>query len=136
MDSQNEPLPPLPPGGDASLGLDRRRPLVRVDLSVNIPTIMAIIGCVTAVCSFGLGIYRDLDNRQLRTDIAVVDIRTRLEKTEAALGSARGEQLAANQALRGELRSEIGEIKGLLNSLILGGPPVQRQRQLDRDWSK
>lgn len=109
---------------------------MRVDLSVNIPTILAIVGCVTAVCSFGLGIYRDLDNRQIRTDIAVVEIRTRLDKTESALGTVKGEQLAANQSLRGELRSEIGEIKGLLNTLIFNGPPIQRQRQLEKDWSK
>ena len=109
---------------------------MRVDLSVNIPTIISIVLCVAGAFSFALGIYRDLDNRQLRTDIAVVDIRTRLDKTEAALNASKGEQLIQTQALRSEVRGDINEIKDMLNRLIFNGVPQPQRRQLDKDWSK
>lgn len=104
---------------------------MRVDLSINIPTIISILTCVVGISAFGLGIYRDLDNRQLRTDIAVVDIRTRVDKIEA-------NQSTQIQNLRTEMRGDITEIKEMLNRLIFSGasPHTPRRQELDKEWSK
>lgn len=111
---------------------------MRVDLTINIPTILSIIGLVSAVFATGIGIYSDLDKRQMRTDLAVAEIRTRLDKTETAISSVKADQAAATAALRAETKGDIIEIKDLLNRLIFGGreTPERRPRQLEKDWSK
>lgn len=110
---------------------------MRVDLTINIPTILSILGLVSAVFVTGIGIYSDLDKRQMRTDIAVGDLRTRLDKTEAAITSVKTDQAAATATLRAETKGDISEIKDMLNRLIFGGNDRgERRRQLDKDWSK
>lgn len=113
---------------------------MRVDLTINIPTILSILGLVSAVLATGVSIYSDLDKRQMRTDIAVTEIRTRLDKTEAAITTVKADQAAQTAQLRAETKSDIIEIKDMLNRLIFGtgpGPsPDQRRRQLEKDWSK
>jgi len=111
---------------------------MRVDLTINIPTILSILGLVSAVGATGLSIYNDLDKRQMRTDIAVAEIRTRLDKTETTITSVKADQAAATATLRGEMKGDIIEIKDMLNRLIFGGreAPPERRRQLDKDWSK
>lgn len=108
---------------------------MRVDLSINIPTILSILGLVSAVFATGIGIYSDLDKRQMRTDIAVAEIRVRLDKTELAISNVKSEQIAQTATLRGEIRSDIGDIKEMLNRVIFGGNAVDR-RQLDKEWRK
>ncbi len=110
----------------------------RVDLTINIPTIISVIGLCSAVFVTGIGIYSDLDKRQMRTDIAVAEIRARLDKTETAITAVKTDQAAATATLRGEMKGDIIEIKDMLNRLIFGGsaPPERRQHQLQKDWSK
>lgn len=111
---------------------------MRVDLTINIPTILSILGLVSAVFVTGIGIYSDLDKRQMRTDIAVAEIRTRLDKTEVAITSVRTDQATQTATLRGEMKGDIIEIKDMLNRLIFSGrdAPDRRSRQLNKDWSK
>ena len=112
---------------------------MRVDLTINLPTIISVIASIGAVCVMGLNVYSDLNNRQLRTDLAVIEIRTRLDKTETAIGAVKTDQAAQMQTLRTDMKSDISEIKDMLNRLIFGAAPApapHRQQQLSKDWSK
>lgn len=106
---------------------------MRLDFTLNIPTIVSVLGTISAVCAWGIGIYSELDKRQIRTDIAVADIRMRLDKVE---GNARDTTIQ----LRADMKADIGEIKGMLNQIIFNGTPVQRNQHSTREqlneWRK
>lgn len=110
---------------------------MRVDLTINVPTILSIVGLVSAVSAWGVNVYSDLDKRQLRTDLAVVDIRSRLDKTETAMANLKTDTGVQSQLLRTEMKSDIGEIKTMLNQIIFNGvaPPRPTQQQLN-EWRK
>lgn len=105
---------------------------MRVDLTINIPTMISIAVLIVTTSATGVGMYYNLDKRQMMTDMAVQTLSQRLDKTEAALASLKSDQVGANAALRGEMKSDITEIKGLLNRLIFT-PPSQQRQQL-REW--
>lgn len=107
---------------------------MRVDLTINVPTIISVVASIATVCAFGISIYSDLDKRQMRTDIAVVEIRSRQDKIESAINTIKTDQAVQTQALRNDVKADIGEIKDLLNRLIFGGTP-QSRRDL-KEWSK
>lgn len=133
----NAPIDPRPPAGppDAPLiEIERRRPAARVDLTVNIPTMISIAVLIVTTSATGVGMYYNLDKRQMMTDMAVQSLSQRIDKNDAALMAMKADQANANVTLRGELKSDITEIKGLLNRLIFPSSSNQ-QRQL-REWSK
>lgn len=135
MTAPNEQRPTPPgPHDESLLQLDRRRPAARVDLTVNIPTMISIAVLIVTTSATGVGMYYNLDKRQMMTDMAVQALSQRIDKTEASLASMKADQANANVTLRGELKSDITEIKGLLNRLIFPSSGSQ-QRQL-REWSK
>lgn len=132
----DDPRQQPPSSGEQIVSLDRRAPRFRVDLTVNIPTMLSIAALIVTVSASGVGLYYNLDKRQTATDFAVANLAQRLDKTEAALISLKADQVGQNATLRGEMKSDISEIKGLLNRLIFAGPPsAPTQRQL-REWSK
>lgn len=134
----NAPLDPRPPAAgpheESLVQLDRRRPAARVDLTVNIPTMISIAVLIVTTSATGVGMYYNLDKRQMMTDMAVQSLSQRIDKNDAALMAMKADQANANVTLRGELKSDITEIKGLLNRLIFPSSS-QQQRQL-REWSK
>lgn len=99
---------------------------MRVDTTINIPTLCSLLGTLGAVCAFGMGIYQDLDKRQMRTDAAVAEIRYRMDKAENAIIATKADQAAQIGTIRGELKGDIGEIKGMLNQLIFGSSAGSR----------
>lgn len=133
MNAPTDPRPPQSP--DAPLiEIERRRPAARVDLTVNIPTMISIAVLIVTTSATGVGMYYNLDKRQMMTDMAVQTLSQRIDKNEAAVASLKSDQVGANAALRGEMKSDITEIKELLNRLIFPSNS-QQQRQL-REWSK
>lgn len=112
---------------------------MRVDLTINLPTIISVVASLGAVCVMGFNTYRDIDTRQMRAELAIIEIRTRVDKTETAIGAVKTDQAAQMQTLRTDMKSDISEIKDMLNRLIFGSSPApvpQRRQQLDKDWSK
>lgn len=117
MDDQNN----LPPGGSR---VERR---ARVDLTINIPTMITLFLIVVSSSATGIGMYYQMDKRQMMTDLALSTLTERVNKLE-------GSQSRANDNLRTELKTDIAELKGMLNRVIFA-PPTTSQRQL-KEWSK
>lgn len=110
---------------------------MRVDLTINIPTILSILGLVSAVVAYGTGLYSDLNVGRVRTDLAVTEMRERIAKNELATAAVRTEAANQIQTIRIDMRSDVGEIKGMLNQIIFGqGVPRQQAQQQLREWSK
>ena len=115
-------------------GPERRAPKIGVDLSINIPTMISILVLIVSTSATGVGLYYNLDKRQMATDYAVANLTTRVEKAEGALTAIKVEQGASNDRLRADVKADLSEIKGQLDRLIFN-PPPQAQRQL-REWSR
>jgi len=114
-------------------GPERRARAPRVDLTVNLPTMISILVLIVSTSATGVGLYNYLDKRQMATEYAVANLTARVEKAEGALNSMRIDQAKSNDSLRAEMKADLAEIKGQLDRLIFGGQPQQRQL---RQWSR
>ena len=113
-------------------GPDRRTPRMRLDLTVNIPTIISILVLIISTSATGVGLYYSLDKRQTETSYAVANLTSRVEKVEASVSAIKVDQAASNDRLRADVKADLSEIKGQLNQLIF---TPQQQRNL-REWSR
>lgn len=107
---------------------------MRVDLTINVPTMISILVLIVTTSATGVGLYYNLDKRQMATDYAVANLTSRVEKAESNIAAIRGDQAATNNTLRAEMKQDLAEIKEQLNRLIFT-PPNQQQRQL-REWNR
>lgn len=108
---------------------------MRLDLTVNIPTMAMLFGLVVTTITAGVSIYNTFDRRQLSADIAIAALQVRADKTEGSVNSLKLEQAQKNTELRSEMKSDIGEIKNLLNEVIFGRVRPVQQTGL-KEWSK
>ena len=136
MDTANEQTTASPAADARIVGLDRRAPRMRVDLTLNIPTLITLATLVVTISATGVGLYYNLDKRQMATDFAVSVLQQRVEKNEAAVAALRIDQANSNAALRTDVKGDIAEIKGMLNQLIFAPRPSQSQQRQLREWSK
>lgn len=120
--------------GAVYLELDRRRPLVRMDFSLNIPTMIALLGMVASTTVAGFTVYKDLSDRQNAASFAINSQAQRLDKVESAVNQLKLDQTTRNNELRSEIKSDIAEIKIMLNEVIFGRR-VAPNHQL-RDWKR
>jgi hypothetical protein len=109
---------------------------MRVDLTLNIPTLITLATLVVTISASGVGLFYNLDKRQMATDFAVSVLQQRIEKNEAAIAALRVDQAASNVTLRADVKSDIGEIKGMLNQLIFAPRSTASQQRQLREWSK
>jgi len=107
---------------------------MRLDLTINIPTMLSLLALIVSVSATGVGLYHSIEKRQMATDYAVANLSARVEKAEAALSAIKLEQVAANNNLRTEVKQDLSEIKEQLNRLIFT-PHEQRKQQLN-EWSR
>lgn len=139
MDNTNETSDRRDTGLDgAGIALDRRRPLMRVDFTVNIPTLMTLIASFIALASTGVSLYFGLDKRQLASEIEITKLAQRMDKNESALNSVKADSSQQIEALRRDMRSDNAEIKDMLNRIIFRDPQARMsppQQQLN-DWRK
>jgi len=105
---------------------------MRLDLTVNIPTIISILVLIISTSATGVGLYYSLDKRQTETSYAVANLTSRVEKVEASVSAIKVDQAASNDRLRADVKADLSEIKGQLNQLIF---TPQQQRNL-REWSR
>jgi len=108
---------------------------MRVDLTINIPTIMSMIGFAAGAGIFGINLYNEVKDRQVKTEYIVASLGQRVEKTELLITQVKTDQATQTATLKTEMKTDITEIKDLLNRLIFGGSAVAPNRQL-KDWSK
>lgn len=115
---------------------------MRLDLTINLPTLISIAVLIVTTSATGVGLYYSLDKRQMATDFAVTALSQRLDKNELAVSALKTEHAVQTQALRGEMRGDISEIKDLLNRLIFAPQGVSQQQQQNqqrhqlKEWSK
>lgn len=137
MESANEQSPASPAAAeDRIVALDRRAPRMRVDLTLNIPTLLTLATLVITISASGVGLFYNIDKRQMAAEFAISVLQQRLEKNEAAIAALKADQAASNATLRTDVKADIAEIKGMLNQVIFAPRPSPAQQRQLREWSK
>lgn len=98
---------------------------VKFDLTINVPTILTLGAFVVSSTVAGMRLYHDIDSRVTRTSYEVSTLQERVRTFEATLAAVKTDQNAQIQTLRAEIRSDLSEIKGTLNNLLLSRKPSQ-----------
>lgn len=102
---------------------------MRMDFTLNIPTMLSIVAMVAAIGGTTLTFYSDLKEKQLTTNFEIAKISQRMDKAEGAIAKVGTDQVQQQATLRAEMKGDISEIKDLLNRLIFGGTPAPQTRQ-------
>jgi len=123
----NQPVDPPSAEGE-------RRHRARFDLTINLPTMMMLVTAIVTTSAWGVGVYAEFDRRMVMTELAMTALAQRVDRVEGTINSVRVDQVAASKTLRDDMKSEMSEIKGMLNQIIFRNPSVS-QRQL-KEWSK
>lgn len=92
---------------------------VKIDLTINVPTMIAILTLVVTTLVAGVRIYNDIDSRVTASSYEVRALRERVNSLEVTAVSIRQEQNQAMQLLRSEIRSDLTEIKRSVNLLLI-----------------
>ena len=112
---------------------------MRMDFTLNIPTMLSIIAMVGAIGGTTLTFYSGLKEKQMQTDFEIAKLVQRVDKVEGAVVKVGSDQVSQQATLRAEMKGDISEIKEMLNRLIFGGqsapPPPSRQQHLN-EWRR
>ena len=109
-----------------------RNPRLKLDLTVNVPTLITLFSMSVAAVVAGVKLYADLDARTTRAAYEIETLRGRVANAEGAVAALRAETGATAQALRAEIKQELTEIKNTLNDLAFG----RRGAPQLREWSR
>lgn len=91
------------------------------DLTINVPTMLALtIALITGV-AWGISKYDDVDNRISATVSDTRMIRRDVDRLDLESKALRAEQSSKLDALRGEMRGELRDVNGKLDQLLLRG---------------
>ena len=87
----------------------------RFDGTINIPTMLGLFGALFAVVQ----VYNDLDKRTESNSKDILTLQAHLARSDQAIVNARADQAVQVQQLKTEMRSDLGEIKSTLNSMLM-----------------
>lgn len=110
---------------------------MRMDWTLNIPTVLSLLAMAGSTAVAGFKVYQDLNDRQVATAFAVKSLTDRTDRLEGNIEKLKLESTTRNTELRTEIKSDITEIKGLLNEVIFGrsAPRPVGHQQLN-EWRK
>lgn len=106
----------------------------KADYTVNVPTLITIISLCTGLAVWGVRTYYAMEERTNRNTYDVAVLTDKVIRLESQVSQTRLDNGTAVQALRGEIRLDLVEIKGTLNQIMLRQPPSS-SRQLN-EWSR
>lgn len=106
---------------------------VKLDFTINLPTMLTLCAMAIAGMSSGIRIYSDVNERVIQNTFEINSVKGRVNSLEGTLSAARIELEARGQAVRAELKGELTEIKQDVKSLLV------RQasgNQILKEWSR
>ncbi len=109
-----------------------RGPRLKLDLTVNVPTIISLIVLTASAVTTGFRVYQELDARTTKNAYELQTLRDRVVGAEASVAALKQETGASAQALRAEIKQDLAEIKNTLNDLAFG----RRGAPQLREWSR
>lgn len=92
---------------------------IQWDLTVNIPTMLAIATALVGAIAFGVRTYADLDARLVAGHSERTVLRRDVDRVDATAAELRRDQGQKLDALRAELRGDLRDVSGKLDQLLL-----------------
>ncbi|MNK80461.1 hypothetical protein D3C87_1001760 [compost metagenome] len=105
---------------------------VKLDFTINIPTLISIITLSAGLATWGVRTYYEMSARTDRNTYDLAVLQDRIRTVETQVTQVRADNSTSVQALRGEIRVDLLEIKGTLKDLMFRG---NNNRQLN-EWSR
>lgn len=91
------------------------------DLTINVPTLIAMVGMIGGSIIFGVNKYSDV-NDIVKGNAYTNSTQDRaIERLDLETKALRNEQSSKLDALRGEMRGELRDVNGKLDQLLLQG---------------
>lgn len=109
---------------------------MRLDFTLNIPTMVSLLTAVIAVVSFGVTSYNNLDRRLMAGEFKIDKLDQRADKTDATLANVREEQSKREATLRAEMKGDLAEIKDLVNRMYYGPSQASNRQPQLNEWRK
>jgi hypothetical protein len=89
------------------------------DLTINVPTMLAMTIALISSVGWGISKYADADKR-ITSNASVSDVLRRdVDRLDGETKALRAEQASKIDALRGEMRGELRDVNGKLDQLLL-----------------
>lgn len=106
---------------------------VQLDLTINLPTILTMVVMLIGGATTGLRIYSGLDTRVSQANYEIKVIQERMRTFEATMAAIKLDNDAQMQQLRGEIRSDLTDIKTTLREMLLGrgSSPIKTTRDVE-----
>lgn len=108
---------------------------VRLDFTINIPTLLSILSLAAGLAAWGVRTYYEMDARTNRNTYDLAVLQDKLRVVEAQVVQVRADNGNSVQALRGEIRVDLLEIKGTLKDIMFTRQSGGASRQLN-EWSR
>jgi hypothetical protein len=110
----------MPLGASGTSGRSHR---VKIDTTVNVPTMITILTIAVGSLTAGFRTVNEIDQRLARADFEIATLKEKIRSAETTIAATRIEQTSQTQSLRLELRNDLSEISRKLDNLVF-----QRQR--------
>lgn len=102
---------PEPTGVAASASTEIAQHRVRFDRTINIPTLMAIVGGIFSMMFAVNGLYRELEGRITNVEYKIEASKRDIDLNARNQMTFRNDQSVQNTALRNELKSDLRELR-------------------------
>ncbi|WP_226038644.1 hypothetical protein [Pseudomonas aeruginosa] len=113
---------------------DGARSGFRMDLTINIPTIITLVTLATGVISFGVTTYNDLNRADVEQKRDISMLRTDVDRISAAQANVAVEMRQATDKNREENRQDFREVRASLDKLNDRLQPAANNAM--RGWTK
>lgn len=90
---------------------------VRLDLSVNLPTILSMTAMLVSAVLYVNNRFADLSNQNTQVDTRLTNVEKRQDSADAAFTMLRAETLSQNSALRTDMRADMRDLKQSVDNL-------------------
>lgn len=90
---------------------------VKLDLSINIPTILTMVSMLVVSVLYVNNRFSDLSNQNTQVETRLTSVEKRQDASDNAFTMLRSEALSQNAALRSDMRSDMRDLKQSVDSL-------------------
>ena len=91
------------------------------DKTINVPTVLAILTALVTTIGWGIATYRDVDKKIDAGISERTTLRRDVDRLDSLTAEIRRDQLSQLQQLRSEVRSDLRDVNGKLDQLLMRG---------------
>lgn len=90
---------------------------VRLDLSLNLPTLLTLVGMLASTLVYVNNRFMDLTSFDVAANARLTNIEDRLKGHDADIALIRADTVTQNAALRADMRADLRDVKQSLDTI-------------------